>query len=49
MGGYLTDEGVFDAARLERILARLAALEEGVLAERCVRARQRKSFYDAWR
>jgi hypothetical protein len=36
MGGYLTNEGVFDAARLERILARLAALEEGVLAQRCV-------------
>jgi 5'-3' exonuclease len=37
MGGYLTNEGVFDATRLERILARLAALEEGVLEQRCVR------------
>ena len=36
MGGYLTNEGVFDAARLERILSRLAALEEGVLSQRCV-------------
>ena len=38
MGGYLTSEGVFDAARLDRILSRLAALEEGVLSQRCVRA-----------
>jgi 5'-3' exoribonuclease 2 len=35
MGGYLTNEGVFDAARLNRILTRLAALEEAVLADRC--------------
>ena len=42
MGGYITYEGAFDAARLERILTRLAALEESVLAQRCVpRARAR--------
>ena len=34
MGGYLTNAGVFDAARLERILSRVAALEAQVLMER---------------
>ena len=37
LGGYITYEGVFDPVRLERILTRLAALEESVLAQRCVR------------
>jgi hypothetical protein len=37
LGGYITYEGVFDAARLERILTRLAALEADVLAQRCAR------------
>ena len=38
LGGYITYEGVFDPVRLERILLRLAALEESVLAQRCARA-----------
>ena len=40
LGGYLTHEGSFDAARAERVLARLALLEGDVLLERAKNAEE---------
>ena len=40
MGGYLTNAGTFDPARLERILARVASLEADVLMERAKTAEE---------
>ena len=40
MGGYLTHAGTFEAARLERILSRVAALEADVLMERAKNAEE---------
>jgi len=40
LGGYLTHQGEFDPGRLQTILARVAALEAGVLAERAREAEE---------